>query len=166
MIDELRDTEKVDLREVQLSGELCLINDRKKVITSYYFRAHKHSGISQDEAIVLIPHEPKTFTMPKGTPLNTEDIMWFKLNTERADSGLPQNLQFFVDEFKLDKNNNPVFGFKLLRETEQGLETIEGAEPKRDKMQINLQETEASEIFLVVIRQNAPDFDITDFRVG
>lgn len=140
--------------------------DRKKVITSYTFRARKHRGIRQDDAIVLIPHQPQKFTMPKGNPLNKEDIMWFKLHTERADSGLPQNLQFFVDEFKLNKNNNPVFGFKLLQKTDKDLKDIGGAIPKPDKVQINLQEVEASEKFLVVTRQNAPNFDVTDFRVG
>jgi endonuclease/exonuclease/phosphatase family metal-dependent hydrolase len=140
--------------------------DRKKVITSYTFAARKHTGRSQDDAIVLIPHQPQKFTMPKGTPLNQEDIMWFKLHTERADSGLPQNLQFFVDEFKLDKNNNPVFGFKLLNKTDKDLDGIGGAIPQPDKVQINLQEVEASEKFLVVIRENAPNFDVTDFRVG
>jgi hypothetical protein len=72
--------------------------------------AHLHAGASRDDAIVLRANDPMKHALPV-TPLNDTDRTWFELLLDKAASGKPQQLRFFVDQFSADN-----FSFELLQD--------------------------------------------------
>jgi endonuclease/exonuclease/phosphatase family metal-dependent hydrolase len=83
--------------------------DRSKTGT-YQFIVHRNRCNSMEEACVLRANEPVAHTLP-NVPINADDVAWFELRTEAADSGEAQSLRFVVDQFSQD-----VFAFELVKE--------------------------------------------------
>jgi endonuclease/exonuclease/phosphatase family metal-dependent hydrolase len=65
----------------------------------YSLAVHRHRGTTRDDAILLYPGEvaldPKP---PTNKPINAEDQIWFELRTDKAHSGEPQDLEFYVED--------------------------------------------------------------------
>ena len=70
---------------------------------NYQFLAHKANGASKGDAIVLLPSADwEKYEMPPSAPLNPDDMAWFELHVEKADSGVPQELNFYVSNLPED----------------------------------------------------------------
>ena len=70
---------------------------------NYQFFVHKATGASKEDAIVLVPSADwEKYEMPPSAPLNQYDEVWFELHVEKADSGVPQELNFYVSNLPED----------------------------------------------------------------
>jgi hypothetical protein len=64
----------------------------------YKIFIHRHRGASMEDAITLVPGEAALDPgMPTDKPLNTTDTVWFELVTDKAHSGKPQHIEYYVD---------------------------------------------------------------------
>jgi hypothetical protein len=80
---------------------LRIFHEDRAQTGDYNFLAHLNECASKDDACVLLANEPLVHSLPES-PINAEDVAWFELRTERADSGESQFLRFIVDQFALD----------------------------------------------------------------
>ncbi len=84
-------------------------------IGDFDLNIHAHRGVSQEDAITLMPATPESYEMP-STPLNMENAVWYKFTTDASEKGLFPELDFMVDyavsaDFTfvlLDGSSNPI----------------------------------------------------------
>lgn len=129
---------------------------------NYKFVAHRATGASQEEAIVLRANEPIVHTLP-GAPVNATDTTWFQLHTEKAYSGQAQDLQFLVDQFSGDS-----FSVELRRAN--GTTVVAGASSEVDpnnaslrRVRMDMLGPDGEKLYLLVKRLN---LGVTSFQVG
>lgn len=98
-IIEVSQTRPVTARQFVLTDPPYYIRVRhedKGWIGSYQFLSHRLTGQSKAEAIALVPFVPSNAIFPPGTPLNADDVAWFKVDLEAPDSGQPQHIELAV----------------------------------------------------------------------
>jgi endonuclease/exonuclease/phosphatase family metal-dependent hydrolase len=68
---------------------------RAGTVPVFTLLAHRHAGATLEDAVVLLPNDPVTQALPTGA-YGPVDNLWFRLDTEGADSGRPQELRWWA----------------------------------------------------------------------
>ncbi len=128
----------------------------------YALIAHRHDCSSQEEAGVLRACDPVHHTLPP-TPINADDTAWFELLPEVADSGLPQNAVFVVDQFAgedFELEVRAADGKTVIASDEMA--EVEPDTPGSYRLRIERREIGGKKIYLLVKRTNLA---ATSFRI-
>ncbi|MGH9195548.1 MAG: hypothetical protein ACRD1T_07400, partial [Acidimicrobiia bacterium] len=76
-----------------------VFNEDRSWTGNYWIAFHKYTCKRMEEACELLPNAPHPFPFPPaGTPLNPEDMAWFRVEVrEQAGSGMRQKLRFHAE---------------------------------------------------------------------